>query len=229
MGLWVRTIAIVGLGTLAGPGCGVSSSGGLCPYPLSFSYPFDGERTWVYRSTDPTAPFQIIATSTAEPERQRGGEMAYRVPFREQCADASGDCVEGRLVHAISWSSPRDGGVAVHAIDVGAGIEEVWPPIRYTDWNGEGCEQTGSTETETGGQAWKVDTEAQGAACPDALELSLECKKVQIESDGPDGFPLAGTWWSSRAIGIVAFQRAGEEAMWVMADVDCVGACDGRW
>ena len=192
------------------------------------SYPFDGVRTWVYRSTDPILDYELVATSDGEPEGLDNAEI-YPISFHRRCAQDAADCTDGELVQAISWSSgPRDG-VAVHTIDAGAGPVAVEPPVVLAEYYG-GCDGIIATTTEAHGE-WVVARPEPIVPCPNTLGgvRRQDCIVLDVETTAEDGRPLAGTWWSAYAIGVVAFQRAGEAAVWEMVESNCTGECDGEW
>jgi hypothetical protein len=207
------------------PGCGGTVISDCDPGPR-VTYPFDGVRTWEYRS-DGVPDHDLVATSDGVPE-QRGGVNVYRVPFAKRCGEDAVGCVEGELFQAISWSSDAQRGVAVHAVDAGAGPTDLQPPVVLSP--DLGCELSPTATTEVDGVIWTV-SRAERPACPVVLgDVTLDdCFEIEVEVDAGSGAPLAGTWWSAHAFGVVAFQRSGESAVWELSDIDCAGDCDGTW
>ena len=191
------------------------------------SYPFDGMRTWVYRSTDPALDYELVATSDGVPEGPDA--EVYRIPFHRRCTQDATDCADGELVQALSWSSGPGDGVAVHAVDAGAGPVDLEPPLAFAGF--DACDWGATTTAEINGASWTTTLSERPERCPIAMEGVMwdECFRLDIETTAAEGPPLAGTWWSATAIGVAAFQRAGEAAVWGLLEHDCTGECDGKW
>src|SRR5687768_10557240 len=80
------------------------------------SFPFDGERTWEFLSTDTTLPYALYVTSSDKPEVVDGSNV-YPVTAETDCR-AAGDC-EDEILWSIRWSSDTTSGVRIHGWTVG--------------------------------------------------------------------------------------------------------------
>jgi hypothetical protein len=187
--------------------------------PVWESYPFDGQRSWTYRSEDPSVAYELVASSSGEPVVV-DGVNTYLVETHQRCLAAGTDCEDG-LLYTTTWSSQHELGVHVHAVD-GQPFE---PPIQLSiDAPGPGQR----VETEVDGQRWSSEL-GRTEPCPVVLDANWhECLVLEVQTDG-EGFPVAGRWWSAPGNGVAAFLRAGEQHVWQLSALSCEGECDGTW
>lgn len=187
--------------------------------PSAAWFPFDGERTSTYRSTDPTLAYELVAVSTPPPEV--ADELnVYTVSYARRCVSNDPDCVDGDEF-AIRWASRVGQGVLVYGWD---GVE-LDPPVRVAN------DETGVgdvAETVTGGATWRSTMEGT-FECPIAMSAEWDsCARFVVESDG-DGGPVTGTWWATKGNGVAAFEPDGGTGRWELADLVCEGDCNGVW
>jgi hypothetical protein len=187
--------------------------------PMDDFFPFDGERSWTYESTDTSLSFRLVSTLVGEVGESDVGRI-YEVETARACAGTDPDCVDGELEHTLRWSSDGVAGVYVHGID----DADLDPPVRLTADQGW-RDQTHTTDS--GGRTWTSTIEGF-EACPVAMSVDWDtCVRIRVEADG-DGAPLAGTWWANAGFNVVAFEREGDTGTWQLSDQECID-CDGAW
>jgi hypothetical protein len=189
------------------------------PYVSAELFPFDGERTSTFRSTDATLPYELVVVSVPPPEVTDTLNV-YTVHYERSCVSDDPACVDGEIF-SLQWSSREGDGVFVFGAD-GVTFD---PPVRVAnDHTGVGD----VAETVTAGARWTSTMEGM-FECPVAMAVEWEsCARFVIESDG-EGGPLVGTWWAAASHGTVAFEPAGETGRWELSAFDCAGECDGSW
>lgn len=199
----------------------------LQPTDLWDMFPFDGQRTWEYQSTNVDLPYKLIATSNLEPDK-KGNINIYTVQYWTECVGADPECVDGEVLYQIKWSSTVTDGTQIHAYDVGNGFIELDPPLLLAPE--EGMLRDDVVETETGGQLW-TSTYKGIQSCPIAMTAEWDqCAVLEVVTEG-DGAPIAGTYWVTRGNGTAALELAHEEGQWQLASIDCepLEDCDGTW
>lgn len=194
--------------------------------PIWELFPFDGERTWEYTSTDTSLPYLIVAQSNLEPER-KGDVNIYTVNYSTDCFGNSDTCVDGEIVRSIKWSSSVLDGVFFHAYDVGNGFVDLSPPVQL---GAKEMLKDESVETTSDNTVW-TSTFLGIEACPEALTADWpECGSLEIVAEGnSDGSPLAGQYWATKGNGVAGFHLADEGGTWQLSSIDCTGTCDGEW
>jgi hypothetical protein len=209
---------------------------GACKgYPPSFSgspvwqmFPFDGERTWTYISTDTTLPYKLVAHSTGEPEVV-GGDNVYTIEYTSSCFGADPSCIDGEVLRRVKWSSNVTDGVFVHAWAEGDdAFVDLEPPIHVTL---DDMKRGETLETTTAGAVW-TSTMSGIEECPIALSAAWdECGRFEVSVEGTDGYPVAGAYWATVGNGIAAMELATETGVWQLSDLDCQteNDCDGTW
>jgi hypothetical protein len=167
-------------------------------------FPFDGQRTWTYTSTDAAVGYRLVATSTGEGE-DLGDATGYRVRYDSDAGDA---------LFELVWSSDTVDGVRVHEID---GVAQDPPVVVATD-------DMNRDDAVTSG-AW-TSTFDGFVQCPIAMAADWpECGELVVAGEGS----LAGTWWAARGNGVAAFEPAGGSGRWELSSAACEGDCDGSW
>lgn len=194
--------------------------------PVWELFPFDGQRTWDYISTDESLSYKLIAQSLNEPE-QKDGSNVYTVDYSTECVAADADCVDGEILRKIQWSSDIDDGVFIHGFAVGSDpITELSPPLQISK---EVAKRDDFVETSTGGAMWTA-THMGTEVCPIRMNAAWdECTRIEIAVDAGDGYPIAGSWWATKGNGVAAMEIATETGQWQISDVACEGECDGTW
>jgi hypothetical protein len=207
----VLALAACGPPTVAGPGGP--------PYVSAELFPFDGERTSTFRSTDEALSYELVVVSTPPPDVEDALNV-YTVRTSRRCVANDPECVDGEL-YTTRWASRVGDGVFVYGWD---GVE-LDPPVRVAN------DRTGVgdvAETTTGGATWRSTMEGM-FECPIAMSAEWDsCARFVVEAD-TDGGPLAGTWWATKGNGVAAFERDGEAGRWELSGIDCEGECNGVW
>lgn len=182
-------------------------------------FPFDGERTWTYRSTDDTLAYELVVVSEPPPDVADALNV-YTVRYARRCVSNDPECVDGEAF-SLRWASRVGEGVLVYGYD----DVQLDPPVRIAD---DRTDAGDVAETVTGGATWTSAMEGM-SDCPVAMAVEWDsCARFVVESDA-DGGPLAGTWWAARGHNVVAFEPAGDVGRWELAELDCEGECDGTW
>ncbi|MEQ1570963.1 MAG: hypothetical protein ABMA64_35365 [Myxococcota bacterium] len=193
--------------------------------PVWQMFPFDGEREWNYVSTDQTIPYKMVVTSDGVAE-VIGGENVYTLRYTKGCVAASEECVDGDLLYQLRWASNATYGTFVYAFDAGDGFQDFDPPVQITL---DTMKRDDVVETSTAGANWS-STMRGIEPCPIRMSANWpECGAFSVETDGGDGFPLAGDWWAVAGNGVAAFQLPSDTGQWQLSSFECAGECDGTW
>lgn len=193
--------------------------------PVWDLFPFDGERTWEYTSTDLELPYKLVAESILEPEK-KGTMNVYTVNYWTECVGNSDTCVDGDIIRSVKWSSDVIDGVFLHAYDVGDGFVVFDPPVQLAL---KEMLRDDSVDTQTDGTLW-TSTFNGITDCPEALTTDWpECGELELTVDSGDGIPLAGKYWATKGNGLAGMELAGENGQWQLSSIDCQGECDGEW
>lgn len=192
------------------------------------NFPFDGNRTWEFLSTDTSLSYKLVATSDQEPEVHDGVNV-YLVDYWTHCVGADESCVEGESLRKIQWSSDITNGVMIHGYSEGNGpLNELSPPILVTP---DVAKRGDFEETTTGGATW-TSTFSSIESCPVKLTANWDsCTLFEITTDTGDGYPLAGKYWTVGGNGFAAMEIVTDSGQWQLSDSTCEPAdeCDGRW
>lgn len=213
------------LALLSLAGCGGNSFefGGSPVWEL---FPFDGERTWEYISTDQALSYKLKVTSLLEPE-VIGGVNVYTVDYTTECVRNDEECITGTVLYQLRWSSTVTDGVQLHGFSVDGGqLQAFEPPILVTEPD---AERDDAFVTDAAGFTW-TSTLLGVEECPISLNASWdECSLFEIVAEGGDGWPIAGKYWMTKGNGTAAMEITGEAGRWELSDLECAGECDGRW
>lgn len=202
--------------------------------PVWKLFPFDGQRTWEYISTDESLSYKLVASSILEPEVVRNKNV-YTVDYAVECVRTDPECVTGTLLRQLRWSSTVTDGVLVHGWSVDGGpLADYDPPVRIT---ADMAERDDVFVTESGGITW-ISTVLGVDECPIHMNAAWdECTMFEVAADvdgdgAPDegeGYPLAGTYWMTQGNGTAALEIVGDSGQWQLSDLGCEGECDGSW
>lgn len=194
--------------------------------PVWKMFPFDGERSWGYISTDDAATYHLDTTSSGEAEKI-GGANVYTLVTVKDCIGSDPDCVDGDPAFRMSWSSDSVDGVQIWGYADGDGqYVELRPPIQVATAE---MARGDTIETVTGGVTWTSTLDGI-QECPIRLVAQWdECAAFTLTVDGGPAYPIAGTWYATAGNGIAAFQHEEEEQRWEVYDIDCQGECTGEW
>lgn len=193
--------------------------------PVWQMFPFDGDRTWDYISTDTALVYKLIVTSLDEPE-VIDGRNVYTLSYATECIGVSESCVDGEVIRRVQWSSDVGNGVFIHGYDDGDGFTVLEPPLQVAE---DTAKKDDAITTTTGGGNWTA-TMMGIESCPIKLTADWpECGRFEVTTDAGDGYPVAGTYWATKGNGIAAFELATEAGQWQLSDIDCQGECDGTW
>lgn len=199
---------------------GIGDGSGL---PVWTMFPFDGERTWEYTSTDETLGYRWIVRSSGEPDLVDGTAI-YTLVTETSCFGADPGCVDGEVVRRTKWSSTSADGVRIHGYDPGDGFVDLLPPVRLV---ADEADRGDVVETVSGEATWTA-TMGGLEPCP-GNPTWTECGVFELAVDTGDGAPIAGTYHATVGNGIAAFELAPEAGVWQLTDGDCSGDCDGSW
>lgn len=196
--------------------------------PVWSMFPFDGERSWTYISTDQTLAYKLVAWSSGEPEL-KGGKNIYTVEYSTNCFGADPECVEGEILRKVKWSSDVSDGVFIHAYALGSdAFTDLDPPVQLTP---DDMKKGDVIETTSNGATWS-STMNGISECPVSLSAAWdECGEFALTTDAGDGYPIAGTYWATVSNGTAALELATETGVWQLSDLDCQTDvdCDGSW
>jgi hypothetical protein len=191
-------------------------------------FPFDGQRDWVYLSTDHSSPYKLHASCDGKAE-VIGGKNVYTVKYAKTCVALSDTCVDDELLYQLRWSSDAIDGTFIHAFAVGDDtFTDLKPPMQFTS---DTEKRDDAYTTETGGWTF-TSTMGPTEACPIAMGVEWdECAHWIVTVDTGDGFPIAGDWWTVSGNGVAAFQLGPDTGQWQLSDFDCQPDedCDGTW
>jgi hypothetical protein len=189
-------------------------------------FPFDGERTWEYISTDQELSYKLKVTSLLEPE-VIDRRNVYTLDYTTECVRNDEQCLTGTVLYQLRWASTVTDGVEIHGLSVDGGqLQDLQPPVMITE---DMAERDDAFVTETGGITW-TSTLLGVEECPIAMNANWEeCSKFEVVAEGGDGWPIAGTYWATKGNGIAAMELTGENGRWELSDIACEGECDGRW
>lgn len=189
-----------------------------CDNPVSYSgylmapyFPFDGERTWEFASTDTSLEYRLIATLDSEFEQGMGGSVSvYTVSYERKCANDAGSCTDG-WVRDIRWSSNGGEGILIWGYEDGSGSVAFDPPVMLADAEML-ADQT--VTTTTGGATW-TSTFHGLDTCPVTWtsEWGARCTHFDLD-DGGANHAIAGEYWAITQYNVVAFQLAGDSGVW---------------
>lgn len=192
------------------------------------SFPFDGERFWLYNSTDASLPYRLEVEIFPPGEPGVLDTVVYTLRYTQDCFGNDPSCVPGTILRIIQWSSDPSQGVLIHGSGTAIGAIQTYdPPIRIS---ADSANLDDSWETKTGGATW-TSTYTGIDSCGLAMPLEWDCFTFEVTTDAGEGYPIAGKWWSARANGVATMEIATETGRWELGDLDCEpdAECDGQW
>lgn len=188
-------------------------------------FPFNGDRTWTYQSTDTSIPYRLIGTTgeseLLEDERTR----VYLVEYTYDCLGSSSPCdvdedddgtpdIETEVQWTLRISSDSASGTRIFGYD----DTTFDPPIRLASAKMDlGAELV----TESGGTTF-TSTYVEQVTCPAPYwgeNPPEDCVHFTLD-DGGAGTGLAGDYWSIYQFSLTAMQFEGEEGQWQLRDYD---------
>jgi len=187
-------------------------------------FPFDGERSWVYQSSDTTVPFLLEGELLSEPE-EIDGRNVYTINYFKDCQRDDAGCTDGDLFFALRMSNVDPGGTMIHGYDPGDGNVDLDPPLLVIE--GEARTQD-VLETTTAGIRFETEYLGQGS-CGDLIVIntSWDCHGIEIRGE-VDLFPITGTIQAVAGQGIVNFAFSSHTDQWKLLSSTQDGA-DGVW
>lgn len=203
----MRALPLIAL-LLAGCDSEVTYSG----FDMTRYFPFDGERTWEFVSTDTSIPYKLVSTMDSNHSTGPDGEFVYAVSTSAVCVDTE-SCTDA-WVRSIAWSSDRTFGTRVHSLETPSGTTTFDPPLQMTDPDA----LTGdSVSTDVGGTEWTVTFEGLDT-CPVIWtdQWGDQCIHLVLD-DGGAGSELAGDYWAITQYNVVAFALAGDTGTWELS------------
>lgn len=182
---------------------GCDSSVGYVGYRMDEYFPFDGERTWEFTSTDTTLPYKLVATLDPEPETEGGVEI-FSIQYDRVCVSADETCTDAR-VRTVRWSSDAIGGTRIWGYENDAGAVSFDPPVQLT------LPQMVPSETATtqlDGVTW-TSTFVGVEACPVTWTSEWEDRCLHLHLDDGDGDATQGSWLAGDYWAIVQYNVVG--------------------
>lgn len=219
-------------------GCPAQDNFGVSRDTLWEHFPFDGNRTWEFRS-DSGADYEIVATTREDdPENELSDEdtNVYWVDFTVDCVGSDPTCVDGEFIKSIAFSSDVREGVQIHSYEETATITYD-PPILITPKDNTVGE---TNTTATDGANW-ASTLVGYQPCTDIVRMQgsdferPNCAAHFLIEDGdtnPDtNAGLTGDLWVARGLGFVGFSFEGTEEIWGLSGLVCEPdeECNGEW
>ncbi len=214
-------------GTLALPLLLTACSGNTVTFPGTDTrqlFPFDGDRTWTYQSTDTTYPF-LLDGELLPGSEEIDGRNVYTVNYFKDCQRSDSTCTDGDLFFALRFSNVDPGGIYIHGYDPGDGNQDLSPPLVVLE---DEAVTESVLETTTAGIAFETEYLGQ-AGCGELIAISTDwtCHGVDIRAD-VDLFPVTATIQAVAGQGIVNFQFAGDDEQWQLLS-STQNDADGVW
>lgn len=206
--------------------------GGLQTYD---SFPFDGNRSWTWISTDQEVTYWLVGqTRSEDPDPENPDYRIYNVDYSTDCRGADPDCVEGEVIRSVAWSSDINYGVYIHSWEEAGDRTEFDPPLVLA---GKQMKPGDSVVTETAGYEWTATLEGIEACDVNLNVVWNDCLRITLDDGDEDdrtNVGLTGTYWAIKSQNVVTFELVGEGGRWRLNDSDCVDdegnpACDGIW
>lgn len=217
----MRTWSLL-LGAMVGVGCNEAPFT-FSGTPTELMFPFDGERSWKYRSTSADVPYELYGEMLPEPE-SLDGKNVYTINYFKDCF-RDVDCVQDDLVFALRMSNTSPDGVFFHGYDDGDGSVTLAEPVHIA---AREAMRNEVKETTTEGRVFA--SEFLGPTdCADHVIVNSqwECNIFEVTADSPL-FPLTGSFYAVNSQGIVAMQFAGETDEWQLLSATAIDP-DGIW
>ena len=192
---------------------------------MSGLFPYDGDRTWEYISTDQELPYKLIATTVGS--ERHDGRNVYTVQYAKECLASDPTCVTGEVLRTVRWSSTSGDGVHIWGYTLGGSNPvEFDPPVQVAL---DTMKRDDVAETRVDGADW-TSTMLGTDICPIAFTANWdECGVLRIETTATDGYPITGTYYAARRNNLAAIELEGDTGRWELSDFDCEGDCNGVW
>lgn len=207
--------ALVGL-ALGASACGPTTNVGFEGERMHDAFPFNGQRVWTYLADDASVPYKLVATLQPDFRLENSDRtQIYTIEYVYDCVNLTGDCsdgdmdgtsdIEGEVAFQMELSADSGFGVLVWSYD-GTAYD---PPLKLAD----PTMKSGETATSSPNGTSVTSTFEGRTACeaPFWPTEPPECFEIAVDAGS---LPVSGTWWPTFQVGIVAFDIAGEDAVW---------------
>lgn len=209
------------------------------PEVLWQHFPFDGNRTWEYISSDLEVTYKLAGTTREDdPDPEVSEDFnIYHVDFATKCVAADPSCVDGELVRTIAFSSDVTNGTLIHKFQQGSLDITYEPPLVLAPDDTAVGEVY---ETITDGQKWST-TLVGFETCEGIVHMqgadfaASNCSAHLTLADGDANVDtnqgLTGEYWVAKGLGIIGIKLEGDEATWGLSKLECEPAeeCNGQW
>lgn len=200
----------IALAVLAGLGGCTGGSYQYDGYVMETYFPFDGERTWEFISSDSSLEHKIVATLDPNPSSTADATEIYSIDYSLECLDQGPFCKDAGHLRTVRWSADQTRGVLIHSIEMATGTVNYDPPINLTT---DRMAVGETVETDSNNTRWIATFQGIGE-CPvqwtsewsDCIHLSLD--------DGGAGSPLAGEYWAVSGYNVIAMQLSDDSGQW---------------
>lgn len=85
-------------------------------YTMTSFFPFDGDRTWEFTSTDEARAHYLIASLDPEFQTLEDGTTVHEISYDLQCIDPNDEACEDAWVRSLVWSVNRIEGIAIREV-----------------------------------------------------------------------------------------------------------------
>jgi hypothetical protein len=187
-------------------------------YPMDDFFPFDGQRSWTFTSTDDTIPYTVVGVLNTTPETAADGASVFTIDYTTHCLGEDTGCVDGDYrLRSLSMSSDQIRGTEFHGFDAeSTGPVVLDPPVQITEDRGVPDDVITS---DSGGETW-MTTFDQIGECPVLMSVDWDqCIKLQIrDADGNETSPLHGDWYAVTGYNVIAMQLMDDTGQWQLSD-----------
>jgi hypothetical protein len=204
-GLWPARLGVL----VALAGCGPGGAYSYDGYVMEGYFPFDGERSWEFISTDTTVGRKIVSTLDSTPE-DGASHTIYTITSTRECLDVDPDCKGTELLRDVRWSADQTDGVLIHSWDEGGTNTTFDPPLQLALPRMAVGEVA---ETQTNGVTYTSTFQAITDCPVQWTDAWTECVQLVVD-DGGAGTAPAGTWFAVSGYNVVAFQLTGDTGQW---------------
>ena len=206
----MRTLGLVIL-ALGVAGC--DSTVTVSGFQMEQYFPFDGNRTWEFVSSDTSLDYRLVATlDPAFTAAEEGVTRIYGVSYHKTWEGE--DASEPEWVRDVLWSSDGTFGTRIWGIDTPAGTTSYDPPIQLTDNE----QLAGTTETTTTGGVTFTSTFLGNEQCPVLWteDWGNDCIRLSLD-DGGTGTEIAGDYWAITQFNVVGMQVGADTGVWQLS------------
>jgi len=189
-----------------------------CDNPVTYSgylmapyFPFDGERTWEFASTDTSLDYKIVGTLDSNFETMNDGVSdVYTVKYDKKCNNDATGCSDD-WVRSMRWSTDGQYGTLIWSVENAAGSTPFDPPLQITQpemLSGD------SVSTTTDGATWTSTFQGLDT-CPVTWtsDWGDQCAHFVVD-DGGAGHGIVGDWWTITQYNVVAWKLADDTGTW---------------